>query len=375
VGVRQNVDLVEIDKFPFVQRVLADNLARVNLFVGENNCGKTSLLEAIRLLAADSEAGAILSIAAQRGEFAPGGNGNSQSASLPVSSFASHLFGGHSFEAGKYLEIAGDDCLGVLRLSVAALDEENHPVDAPGTKEEDAVVIGIKLALYVERLGVEDADFWIIPGGKVLTMNGNTTSPRFRRKKSIRSLFAGSDMFFPSELARLWDDVLVSRRDGEVRSAMRVLEPRLQDIAFLAGNTDRSNSPRTGIVVALEGEKRRVPLGSLGEGVYRLLALALALSWCRGGILLLDEIDTGLHYSVMGNVWRMVVKTAIDLDVNVFATTHSYDCIRGLAWLCENHPELGEQVSLHKIDRSRDHSVACDAERIVRTFANGIEVR
>ena len=89
----------------------------------------------------------------------------------------------------------------------------------------------------------------------------------------------------------------------------------------------------------------------------------------------MDEIDTGLHYSVMGDMWRLVVQTAKDSNVQVFATTHSFDCVRGLAWVCENYPDLGAEVSLQKIVPSLPEAVAADAKNIVIAAKHDIEMR
>ena len=56
----------------------------------------------------------------------------------------------------------------------------------------------------------------------------------------------------------------------------------------------------------MQGISDRIPIGSMGDGIWRLLGLALALALTEGGILLVDEIDTGLHYSVMENMWKLV---------------------------------------------------------------------
>lgn len=106
-----------------------------------------------------------------------------------------------------------------------------------------------------------------------------------------------------------------------------------------------------------------------------MLALAICLSQTRGGILLVDEIDTGLHYSILGDMWLMLVNAAKQYDTQVFATTHSLDCIRGLAWLCEQHPELADEVSIQKIDASLEESVVLDAEKIQIAVEQDLEVR
>ena len=135
------------------------------------------------------------------------------------------------------------------------------------------------------------------------------------------------------------------------------------------------NAARNQVLAGFENPKRsRVPLGNFGKGMRRLLALALALNMPKGGIVLIDEIDTGLHYSIMGDMWLLVVNAAIQNDVQVFATTHSLDCLRGLAWLCEHHPELAGKVSVQKIEPSLNEAVAFDAEDIQVAAEQAIEV-
>ncbi len=59
----------------------------------------------------------------------------------------------------------------------------------------------------------------------------------------------------------------------------------------------------------------------------RLLGVALALVNASDGVLLIDEIESGLHYTVQADMWRLIFRVAHRLNVQVFATTHSWDCI------------------------------------------------
>ena len=176
-------------------------------------------------------------------------------------------------------------------------------------------------------------------------------------------------------LARLWENVVREGSKAEVIETMRILEPTLNGIDFLPIRHNSSIHADSGILASVGQNRKPVPLGSLGDGMRRLLALAMALIRCKGGVLLLDEIDTGFHYSIMGALWRFVVEAARTADVQLFATTHSLDCIRGLAWLCENHPELGAEVSLQKMDRRLKKAVALHAEQIVMAWDQNMEVR
>lgn len=85
------------------------------------------------------------------------------------------------------------------------------------------------------------------------------------------------------------------------------------------------------VIVRSRRHSRRVPLKRLGDGATRLFGAALALANGRNGILLMDEAENGLHHSVHERFWRMVLQAAHDGDVQVLATTHSWDCIAGFA--------------------------------------------
>ena len=111
------------------------------------------------------------------------------------------------------------------------------------------------------------------------------------------------------------------------------------------------------------------------KALRRLLALSLSLAQSQNGILLIDEIDTGLHYSIMGDMWLLVGQAAQRYNIQVFATTHSFDCVRGLDWLCRHHPELEKAVSLQKIEHELDEAVSLDAEQIKIAVEQDIEVR
>ena len=68
----------------------------------------------------------------------------------------------------------------------------------------------------------------------------------------------------------------------------------------------------------------------MGDGIWHL-ALAIAITRCRNGFLLVDEIDTGLYYGVLPDMWKMVIDASRRLNVQVFASTHSFDCVQALA--------------------------------------------
>ena len=108
--------------------------------------------------------------------------------------------------------------------------------------------------------------------------------------------------------------------------------------------------------------------------MWRMLGLSLALANAKGGVLLVDKIDTGFHYSTMGNMWRMVSERATALDVQVFATTHSRDCYQSLATIVKpGSPSF--QVTIQRIEPSRGRAVAFSDDDIIVVAERRIEVR
>jgi AAA15 family ATPase/GTPase len=70
-----------------------------------------------------------------------------------------------------------------------------------------------------------------------------------------------------------------------------------------------------------------VPMSFMGEGIRRVLSIVLAIGTSSGGNVLVDEVENGLHYSVLTRVWQAIGHAARQANVQVFATTHSYECI------------------------------------------------
>jgi predicted ATP-dependent endonuclease of OLD family len=93
-------------------------------------------------------------------------------------------------------------------------------------------------------------------------------------------------------------------------------------------------------------------LRTFGDGVNRLFGVILSLCNARNGVLLVDEIENGLHYSVQTEIWRTIFRLANTLNVQVFATSHSWDCVRAFQEAASESPQDGVLVRLSKVDNS-----------------------
>jgi predicted ATPase len=370
------INTLDLKNYRGFKQYQLSGLSRVNLLVGKNNSGKSSILEAVHLLAATGDPRVLSRIAWQRGEvvaITP----TEDAAATDLFPNILHAFFGHDLSEDATLSIASNNAkLSYKLVPIADADEPQQALifeDAAKVRRQyRAEVSNIRLtyALRIEGTNVPGSSvvFPVTDEGALLVdasrnLNRAATS-RWRRDEGDAVLFITPESLTNNAMSELWDKAITERRETDVIAALRILEPTLKNLFFLSGERAYRYGGRGGVLVDFEAAPKRLPLGSYGEGMRRLLALALSLARPKGGVLLIDEMDTGLHYSIMGDIWVMILKAAIQNDVQVFATTHSLDCVRGLGWLCEHHPDLGEQVSLQKIDRNLDEAVGLDASKL-----------
>jgi predicted ATPase len=168
----------------------------------------------------------------------------------------------------------------------------------------------------------------------------------------------------------MFERIVLTPDEATVLQALRTIEPDIERIASIGSARQSARDGRGGLAMMVAG--RRIPIGSMGDGIWRLLGIALALVNARGGVLLVDEIDTGLHYSVLVDMWRLVLETARNLDVQVFATTHSRDCYEALAAVAEAGRN---EISLQRIERGKIDAVSFSELEIRQAAERELEVR
>ena len=345
------------------------DLTRVNLLVGKNNCGKTSILEGIHLLVTGGNPLVLRQSANRRGEVSETGNAPGREWGPDIS----HFFFGHRLEPDIGFRISSDDGYGHVSVTVhsAPLEEQYQ-----SSLFDDNMDQPLPFVLKIK--GNASKNLPPIP----VTENGSLLNLRqlrflIRRSEGLTAppvQFVTPDSLDPVPMRAIWDTVLTEGRESEVINAMKILENDLDSIHFLTSDASWRRYGRAGVLLGFQGGGRRVPLGSYGDGMRRLLALSLSLIRTANGFLLVDEVDTGLHWTVMEDMWRLVVDSARQSSVQVFATTHSYDCVRGLASLVESRPDFAADVSIQKVG-SLDGAVGLDAEQIRVAIDHDIEVR
>ncbi|HVC62298.1 MAG TPA: AAA family ATPase [Acetobacteraceae bacterium] len=350
-------------------------LGRVNLLVGRNNSGKTSVLEAGYVLGSGGDPAALWRICNRRGErFAGEPSRYPRRSEVDVS----HLFTGHELTIGQSFSIEGNNRSKRQLVNVAIDDfSERESEDEPDLIRDEETLTRRRMALRIRSPGLRRQQ--IIPlsrqGGLGQENAELASSPpgRLNRERAANVHFISTESLSGNELIRHWDRIQLTPDEALVLQALRFVDPSIEQIRSFG--TGSAYGPRGGFLVKRKQEPLPFPLGSLGDGAWRMLTLAIILTQCAGGMLFIDEIDTGLHYTVLAEMWHLIHAASRQFDVQVFASTHSYDCVHSLSTICRADESAGSEVTIQRIES--DKPVATPFTEIeIRTAAERqIEIR
>lgn len=362
---------LKIQGFRLFQDFEIHSLARVNLIVGTNNSGKSSLLEAIHLLTSDDVRSSLMYILSERGEFVSGSWDPRIQRGRGGGYQVSQIFHDRALIAGKKAVIHScDDRDAVLRITLQDDRAQRREPDQPSMFDDVGSTEGRAEWIVFERNG---------HGGEGvrlrITEDGLLGDRPFSTRRVLhpkgRSRFMTTNYIGFDELATLWDKITLTPKEQKVVESLRILEPTVERISFSSSQTSNS-----GILLKLSSEEGPVPLGSMGDGMRRILAISASLVSVDDGTLLVDEIDTGLYHRVITDMWRLVIETADRQDAQVFATTHSWDCVKAFrnALIDSSNPQIG---CLLRLERSgnRVKVVRYSVDDLDIAVEEGIEVR
>jgi len=348
-----------------------DGLARVNLIVGMNNSGKTSLLEAVYLLVNQVNPGCLLYPLDNRGEILPLKRPRLRSSGEVISHSyqIDHIFYGHKLNTEQAIHFQSQQEQPLsLKIQLSQKD--------PKKKSSNSLIV--ESDIYVLQLSFlyGSAISFDVP----LLDDCSITEQAFRSMRLSRIQqsesnnicdFITTNLRGFDELATLWDEITLTPKEDKVLEALQILEQNIQRISFTSRQTYDS-----GILLKIREHSHPIPLGSMGEGMRRILTLVMAAVTVENGFLLVDEIETGLYYETQTDMWRLILETAQQLNVQVFATTHSWDCISAFQEAL-GQLEDTSVAKLFRLSRKGENIRAVDypAEKLGVAVRQNIEVR
>ncbi|WP_430013043.1 AAA family ATPase [Microcystis ichthyoblabe FBCC-A1114] len=379
---------LKIEGFRGFQSFEMANLGRINLLVGKNNSGKTSILEAIQFLYAQN-IDIFLETISYRGEF---GWSESNLPSRTKVFEICHLFPGHEIIPSKEIIIIGSReshqesvtiSVKSIPIQLSLFSDKNDDLNNDNIfddEEWNQLLLSIGWSQSQKLIQLE------------LLANGTLARDSIRRRMAslsrishkigidnkIELKFLTPFSLTSFDMAALFDNIVLSPLEDLIIESLKIIEPKIERIASIGSgkySTANNLGVRGGFLIKIKNHDQPIPIGSLGDGFWRMLGLVLAMVNLENGILLVDEIDSGLHFTVMTDMWKVVWETAKKLNIQVFATTHSRDCWQSLAELITEEKITDNEITIQRIDKEKSQSVIFDPEEIVIAATSNLEVR
>ena len=391
---RLHLPSLSIKGFRGIKELSIERLGRVTLLAGKNSVGKTTVLDAVRVYAARGHERVLSKLLESRQEFAIAETEDAHMNRKFVPDFAALFYGRDVSRCARIL-IGPKSDMGQLRIEETPLD--NEQASNIGDRLSFLFVPrGYTQAFKVVFQDTEQILPWVLP------IQGSDAARTVERYSGSAYLYShsllveakwpspigcqplGPGLLSDKEIVRFWNAIALTDDEDRAMQALRlILGSDLERVAVIRDDVSDVSyeKPDIGyiqrVVAKLRGQARPVPLKSLGDGALHLAGTALALANSRDGFLLIDEAENGIHHSIQPDFWRMIFKTAHANNVQVIATTHSFDCVRGFAQAAVEYEEV--EGVLVRIERKDEEMWAVEySERNLKAAAKqsiGIEVR
>lgn len=308
---------LHISNYRLFDDLTIPELGQVNLIAGKNNTGKTALLEALRIWAAEGNSTVVNHLLKIRGQFTP------------------------DFSESYLALFTNNTLRNTIKTNEIIIEKRQ---DKKGLVKDFIVFIPTDLGRNISHL------------------QANVTAD-YPQDRSIFVPFNNPQ--FP--LQNLWEKIVLTPLEDDVLDVLKIVEPRLRRI-----DVNEENSK-----VLLEGDPKPVPLKSLGEGMSRMLWLAVALVSAKNSLLLIDEFEAGLHHSVQETLWEKIFQYAKEWNIQVFVTTHSMDAVRTFQEVAERPENLGmgKYFRLQRGQKGQIEAVSYNEEELTTALEFDLETR
>lgn len=378
-----------VSGFRGINSLRIPSLKRVTLFVGKNGVGKTTLLEAIRIYASRGKASELGNILRSRGEISAATNEEGEEIDSPN---LLALFYGRSIEDEQTISIGCTDSLRQIRIQPKLL--EFNELEELGLYDFDSFVYRKAWQLQVIYGQKRIAIPWIYAptGTEDISMFFEQRYRRQSRQRDRRHFVnfedvdeapigvqcfnLGPGLMSTQAIAQLWGKIALTDDEEQAVEALKlVFGNGIQRVAVISREDAVSRKHRFEVSVRIRELANPVPLQSLGDGAIRFFGTGLALATSRNGFLTIDEAENGIHHSLHRDYWRMILQMACNNNIQVIATTHGWDCVRGFAQaVSEMEHAAGTLIRLEESNGDL-RAVPYSSDDLLTAAVQGIEMR
>ena len=322
---------IEIKNFRGIDHLTIDDFSRVNVLLGQNNSGKTTVLEAIAMLMSMSNPDIPQAINAVR-------------ARKPFSKFIDIQYYFNNLNVATPPEVEAEQTNGGSRHLKLALsyvfdelaDPQNEPQQQMGTvKYVNTLEMNFDVSNGASKQSYQS---WLRVNSQGMVVNRKVADGYLENK---RAWLTPSDLM-TSNLANDLAELFKRNRKDTILALLKLFDARISSIEILTDD----------IYVGFEGMAQMLSISMMGDGLRRYLNIVAAAANPLTNILLIDEIDNGLHYSVYRKLWQSLFALASATDKQIFVSTHSKETLYYLNEMLQEASDYKPDMRLYTLERT-----------------------
>ena len=341
----------QISDFRGIRECTIEGLSKFNIFIGQNACGKTTVLEAISAASNPGAAGWLAALSSWR-DFPNPSPGSDYSLRT--------YFYGLNLNVRPTLRYHTEK--GEFRFVVTAIPAQLVPItqsdesSSTGTSSSlgDRFELGgVKLQFIDEKGKHYEGRIQITTaGGPHLNFSSQGFAFGPPPAQSVPIPFQGLVAFHiharrstsVGETANIITELYETRRESILISALQAVDPRVIQLQpGVRGNQ---------VLLLVDiGSEKLLPMNSLGDGLCRMTLILSGLLHPTAKLLIVDDIDSGFHYTTMKHIWPAMQRANSVLNHQVFCTTHSEEM---LEYARDAFSDCPNDVAVFRLERMPD---------------------
>lgn len=350
---------IEISHFRGIEHLEIDDFSRVNVLVGQNNSGKSTVLECLLLATGMSS------------PDLPQALNNLRSRSTVSGVLDIHyLYNNLMIERSPEINAETfDDVKRHLKLALSYVFNENDTTtrnNGPIPLTDTTLLINTMEMLFdVTEKGIKQNHRSSITFNQSGVITGREIAKNYAEKINAglitADLLSGNLLNDLSELfKRKQKDLIVERLSN--------FDDRIYTIDILKND----------VYIGFKGLSELLPLGMTGDGLRRYLNIVACSANPMTNIILVDEIGNGLHYSAYKKLWEAIFALAVSTNKQIFVTTHSKETLQKLNEMLEEHTDYRNEMALYTLEQTKlkgHQAYRLPYEGLAEACKNNVEIR
>jgi AAA15 family ATPase/GTPase len=357
---------IHIQNFRGISELSINDNRMINLFVGKNNACKTTILEAYATITGMSNPGVIVLVNNFRG--LPFKESNDLRYLFRNLDYKYPLKISAQLEKNSHRELAikpsSKESKNSEQRTYSVSNLQNNPIFNFEYKERDVTELVFDFKIKQKQVLSKDYKAKILFDSK-----GDITIQEAKGYlEKLKGIYLAPNLWAAANLEKKLEEIILNKKQKDIIEVLQIIDKNIVDISFGINR----------MIYFDIGIDRLVPINLMGDGTRRLVLIILSIYDAKNGVVLIDEIETGLHFSVLLSLWKVIFAAAQKFNVQVFATTHNIEVLKYLQAAAADDTVFQDNICSYTIRKGKEdkfYSYRYGYEQFSFSIEQGIEMR